>query len=94
MANMNLERTLLTQSSVESSGPPARVQKALRRYHSLIVFPCSMKQIPFMVPQHTCTTPPALRHNRSEEETYASEPSSPGSKRPSVEIPGKIHVCL
>lgn len=45
----------------------------------------SMKQIPFTVPQHT--TPPALRHDRSEE-NFSSEPSSPSSKRPSVEIPG------
>lgn len=47
-----------------------------------------MKQIPFMVPQHSCTTPPTVRHTRSEDENYSSEPSSPSSKRPSVEIPG------
>lgn len=66
-----------------------KMQHSLRRYNSLIVFPCSMKQIPFMVPQHSCTTPPAVRHTRSEDENYSSEPSSPSSKRPSVEIPGK-----
>ncbi|KAL4239871.1 hypothetical protein ACF0H5_000671 [Mactra antiquata] len=60
-----------------------RMQTQLRRYNSLIVFPCSMKQIPFMVPQHTCTTPPTTR-----QEHFTSEPSSPSSKRPSVEIPG------
>ncbi|XP_045213417.1 synaptotagmin-15-like isoform X3 [Mercenaria mercenaria] len=48
----------------------------------------AMKQIPFMVPQHSCTTPPVGRHTRSEDENYSSEPSSPSSKRPSVEIPG------
>ena len=69
-----------------------KMHKMLRRYNSLIVLPYSMKQIPFTVPQHT--TPPAMRHDRSEE-NFSSEPSSPSSKRPSVEIPGKpIHVFL
>ena len=65
----------------------SKMHKTLRRYNSLIVLPYSMKQIPFTVPQHT--TPPALRHDRSEE-NFSSEPSSPSSKRPSVEIPGKF----
>ncbi|XP_052782510.1 synaptotagmin-15-like isoform X2 [Mya arenaria] len=64
------------------------------RKHSKVDIGClpdgitAMKQIPFMVPQHSCSTPPAARHSRSEEDSYASEPSSPMSKRPSVEIPG------
>ena len=75
----------------------AKVHKMLRRYNSLIVLPYSMKQIPFTVPQHT--TPPSLRHDRSDE-NFSSEPSSPSSKRPSVEIPGKPYfinlfiICL
>ena len=69
----------------------AKVHKMLRRYNSLIVLPYSMKQIPFTVPQHT--TPPSLRHDRSDD-NFSSEPSSPSSKRPSVEIPGRQHFLF
>ncbi|PVD39244.1 hypothetical protein C0Q70_01872 [Pomacea canaliculata] len=71
----------------------ARQRPVLRRYSSLIVLPCSLKQIPFTVPSHASS--PAYR--RSEVSTRSldegslvggSEPTSPTGKRPSVEIPG------
>lgn len=66
----------------------------LRRYHSLILLPCSMRQIPFTVPNQTVD---GRRLNRGSSEEYQpsgglSEPTSPCVKRPSVEIPGKSFI--
>ncbi|BFZ17639.1 hypothetical protein BsWGS_20677 [Bradybaena similaris] len=67
-----------------------------RRYLSLIVFPSSLKQIPFTVPASPYG--PKYRSGLRKGEyrslddgpTYGrSEPTSPTAKRPSVEIPGK-----
>ncbi|KAL8617244.1 hypothetical protein ACOMHN_059279 [Nucella lapillus] len=72
-----------------------RQRPVLQRYSSLIVLPCSLKQIPFTVPSHT----PSPRFRRSEVATQSldeglmpggSEPCTPTVKRPSVEIPALI----
>ncbi|KAL8577899.1 hypothetical protein ACOMHN_011895 [Nucella lapillus] len=70
-----------------------RERPVLRRYSSLIVLPCSLKQIPFTVPSHA--PPPGYRRaevsTRSLDEGLVpggSEPTTPTGKRPSVEIPG------
>ncbi|CAL1530169.1 unnamed protein product [Lymnaea stagnalis] len=66
-----------------------------RRYLSLIVFPSSLKQIPFTVP--TSPHGPGSRSGFKKGEHRSlddpptsgrSEPTSPTGKRPSVEIPG------
>ena len=76
-----------------------RERPVLRRYSSLIVLPCSLKQIPFTVPSHV----PASGYRRTESSTRSldeglvggSEPTTPTGKRPSVEIPGELiyHCC-
>ncbi|CAG5135812.1 unnamed protein product [Candidula unifasciata] len=74
----------------------SQVEKPVfRRYLSLIVFPSSLKQIPFTVP----ASPYGPKHRSGFRKgeyrsldytpTYGrSEPTSPTAKRPSVEIPG------
>jgi hypothetical protein len=62
----------------------------MRRYHSLILLPSSMKTIPFTVPP--VSTPPINRRVdfRSLDEGSNGSGSEPGSpKRPSVELSGK-----
>ena len=62
----------------------------LRRYHSLILLPCSMRQIPFTVPNQGVDKGRLARGSSEEYQPSGglSEPSSPCVKRPSVEIPG------
>lgn len=62
----------------------------LRRYHSLILLPCSMRQIPFTVPNQSVDVRRLARGSSEEYQPSGglSEPTSPCVKRPSVEIPG------
>ncbi|KAK7507350.1 hypothetical protein BaRGS_00001285, partial [Batillaria attramentaria] len=70
-----------------------RQRPVLRRYSSLIVLPCSLKQIPFTVPTAHVNSPGYRRTELSTKSldegsmVGGSEPTTPTGKRPSVEIP-------
>lgn len=76
-----------------------REKPVFRRYLSLIVFPSSLKQIPFTVPA-SAHTPPSTGgfrradHRSVDDSSGRSEPTSPTGKRTSVEIPGQLSIIL